>query len=78
MMLTDFRGIPRTLSEDVYVLSTDVTASYSKGTQVRLIAGIDGSRIPGYHFTQGYVTVCRVDAVQAEFIGVKRRDLKRR
>jgi hypothetical protein len=50
---------------------------YKPGTKVRLISGVDGSTIPGYHFEKGYVTICRVDAITAEFIGIKKSFLEK-
>lgn len=76
MTIDDYMSIPRALSDEVYVLNSDVTASYTAGTRVRLIAGIDGNPRPGHHFSRGFVTVCRVDAETAEFVGVKRSILK--
>lgn len=82
MTIKDFRGIPRLLSDEVYILGPDPIppsisdSVYVEGVQVRLIAGVDDSPDPGYHFAPGYVTVCRVDADHAEFVGVKRTNIK--
>ena len=50
--------------------------NYDVGTRVRLISGIDGSKVPGHHFNPSYATVCRVDAEHAEFLGVPRSSLR--
>jgi hypothetical protein len=81
--ITDFMGATRTLSEDVYEI-TKITfpnmnpvSGYGVGDKVRLISGIDNSVIPGYHFSKGFVAVCRVDAIVAEFLGVKKSHIKK-
>ena len=69
------------LSDEIYVLEGFESAfeddHYQNGTRVRLISGVDGSPIPGYHFSKGYVTVCSVEAKVAEFRGCKRSQIRR-
>jgi hypothetical protein len=77
-----YDGTSCTVSEEIYELTEDriclgePVPDYSKGTRVRLISGIDGSHMPGYHGIRGFVTVCRVEATTAEFIGVKKKSLR--
>jgi len=51
-------------------------SGYETGAKVRLISGVDNSHIPGYHFMHGFVTVCRIEADWAEFIGVRKENLR--
>lgn len=47
---------------------------YQPGTRVRLIsASVNHS--PGFHLCSDYLTVCRVEATGAEFVGIKKDDL---
>ena len=66
------------LSDEVYqVMYDDSDASDDMtGQYVRLISGVDKNPAPGYHFSPGYSTVCRVDADCAQFIGIKTKSLK--
>ena len=65
------RGIVN-LSDEVYVITGDYTAShYDTGTLVRKISGVRNNIIPGYHFNEDWTTVCRVEAKEAEFIGIR-------
>jgi hypothetical protein len=60
------------LSDEVYVIRRDYLGlGYQDGTRVRLIAGINNSPIPGYHWSPGYVTVCAVDEEYARHVGHK-------
>jgi hypothetical protein len=65
------------LSEEVFVIVTDEHPSetYRRGAIVRLISDVDKSPEPGYHFSKEYKTVCRIDAKQAEFCGIKKANL---
>ena len=46
------------------------SGKYSLGTIVRKISGVDKSSVVGHHPSgKGFVTVCRDDAVLAEFAG---------
>lgn len=70
-----YDGRECSLSSDCYVLKGVDNkmlsgSKYQDGTIVRLISGVDGSRKIGYHFSEGFVTVCRVGAAQGEFVGV--------
>lgn len=64
------------LSEEVYVVnkrrSGNVANDYVTGTHVRMISGVDNSDVPGYHFSEGWVTVCRIDAKHPEWAGLKK------
>ena len=79
--INDFSGRSCALSDEVYVLGPDPTTipvpDYEEGARVRLIGGVDDIPYPGHHFRKGFVTVCRTGATVAEFIGVRRRALKR-
>lgn len=68
----------RYLSKEIYVVgkpSKDDDAEifggskYLPGTRVRLISGINNSNNPGHHFQCFWVTVCRLDATRAEYLG---------
>jgi hypothetical protein len=52
------------------------TVGWPIGKRVRLISGIDGNATPGYHFTKGFVTVCSADAKEAQFIGIRWKNLR--
>lgn len=74
--IKDWRGISQELGNQIYeVIESDVSG-YGPGTLVRLISGVDDSKVPGYHFNSAYRTVCRLDAERAEFIGIHRQYLK--
>ncbi len=63
------------LSEELYVVIKNAELHdhlYPVGTAVRLISGVDGKKAIGYHFHADYVTVCRADATEAEFLGFKK------
>ena len=77
--LQSFNGETVYLSDETYELSDDRHPSYhyKTGAVVRLISSVNGSNVPGYHFSNGYVTVCRVDAEIAEFVGVLRSSLRK-
>ncbi len=73
----------QTLSEEIYeIVRNDGTlhdyegTTYFNGQRVRLISGVMDSHVAGYHTSHGWVTVCRDDAVTAEFCGFKRSRLK--
>jgi len=65
--------------DDVYLLGDEVfvythnLGAHEKldGKMVCKIAGVDGSIVPGYHFTNGWVTVCPIDAEHAKWYGVR-------
>lgn len=59
----------------VLIVLTNEHPSYKKGTLVYPISGIDGNETPGYHFNKDYMTVCRIGASQAEFCGIKKKNL---
>ncbi len=67
--ILDGEGIRRTLSNERYVMLTDVHGK--KGQVVRKISGIEESPVPGYHFEPGWVTVCPIGLTQANFLGVQ-------
>ena len=64
------------LSDEVYVITTDEHPSrdYQQGALVRLIAR-KPDRIPGDHFDENYLTVCKINAKEAYFCGIPKRDL---
>jgi hypothetical protein len=66
------------LSEETYEILTDdhTSSDYKKGAIVRLISGVDNSKVPGYHFDEHYFTVCKIGAVQAQFCGIRKENLK--
>lgn len=69
----DFRGVQHETSQECYVLVKDTqVGGYHKGVVVILIAMQEG-QAPGWHRSSGYVTICRADADQAEFVGVPER-----
>lgn len=48
------------------------------GDIVVLISGVDKSKIPGYHFSEGFTTVCPVEKAidsNPEYLGIKFQDL---
>ncbi len=62
------------LSDERYVIlkgSSHSFIGYGPGEIVRKISGVDNSDILGYHFMNGYSTVCREHAEQAEFCGIE-------
>lgn len=67
------------LSDEIYVIGNDDHPSpmYRKGGLVRKISGVDGSSTPGYHFMDGFCTVCSVYAKEAQFCGIEISKLKR-
>lgn len=79
--LKKYNGFECVLSTELYELLEDVPfvaiVGYTKGTEVRLISGVDNEPIIGHHFRPEYVTVCRVDATTAELVGVHKSKLKR-
>ena len=67
------------LSDEVFMIVNwdhRPPSGYEIGTVVRFISGTDGSEEPGHHFKSLYATVCRTDTKTAEFIGVRRCDLR--
>lgn len=67
-------GQYHTLSEEVYEVIAGGgwgQGMFPKGSKVRLISGVNRSLIPGYHFSPGYVTVCRVESVTADHFGMQ-------
>lgn len=76
--INDYAGRPRALSKEVFVISqkdAEISSRYREGMLVQLIAGVDNSPTPGHHFQPGWVTVCRLDAEVAEFVGFKRKNI---
>lgn len=68
------------LSEELYVVNNDPhhpeelqRLLFEK--KVRLISGVDGSKVPGYHFSKEWVTVCPEDADHPMYIGVRKHSL---
>lgn len=63
------------LSEQTYVVRCNrylgKSLTIAAGTRVRLISGVDGQSTPGYHFSKGWVTICRIEAEYAQFIGIE-------
>jgi hypothetical protein len=64
------------LSDEVYKVLDDEHPSLQKGTLVQLINGVDKSKSIGYHFNKDYITVCRKDAMFAQWMGVKKSSIK--
>jgi len=66
------------LSDEIYEIMNDdhLSPDYKKGARVRKISGVDGSSTPGYHFTEGFVTVCNIHASNAQFCGIETSQLK--
>jgi hypothetical protein len=77
--IKDYIGNICTLSDDLYCITTNEHPSknYKKGTVVRLISGVDGVKIPGYHWNPLYATVSREDVNPAHFVGIKRSSLRK-
>jgi hypothetical protein len=74
--IKNFEGKSETLSDETYTIlrwgrGIDIPSNYPVGTKVRLISGVDGNPNPGYHFSEGFCTICRVDAETAEYLGIK-------
>jgi len=74
-------GIERTLSPEIFILRSRKLEPvqgepYQFGIQVRLISGVNDSIVPGYHYREGWVTVCRTNARVAEFVGFKSKELE--
>lgn len=77
--ILDYSGEWHFMSDEVYIVTKDKPIAgegYQKGDKVRLIDGVDGSVVPGYHFSDGYVTVCSVNVTVAEFVGLRRDTLE--
>lgn len=71
--IKDREGRTLNLSDEIYEITENASvrpSSYQAGNRVRLISGVDGSSRPGHHFNRAYATVCRVEAKEAELIGV--------
>jgi hypothetical protein len=79
--IRDYQGNICYLSDDVYILknieSSFTSVNYKDGEYVRLISGVDGSNIPGYHFDPEWVTVCDIYANVASFYGVKKSQIEK-
>lgn len=65
------------VSDDMYVVKCEsmyilAHPDLPNGTRVRLISGIGGGKEPGFHHAQGYVTVCKADAEEAHWYGLKK------
>jgi hypothetical protein len=83
--IKDHNGNTQNLSDQIYEITKitfpdmhpAVGMGYDIGDKVRLISGIDNNTEPGYHFAKGFVTVCRIDALTAEFLGVKRNHIRK-
>lgn len=81
--IKDYRGNDVALSEQRYRVKDTYDGGHTdlKGKVVRLIAGVDGSSVPGYHFMKGWTTVCpderadRYDEDVALFMGVPKNAL---
>lgn len=63
-----------TLSQEKYVIIAD-TCHGPRGIVVRKISGCDNTGIPGAHFSPEYTTVCRVEAKEPHYMGVKKSEL---
>ena len=80
--IKNYNGQYENLSDEVYEIlrgkeyDFDGMDDYKTGSKVRLISGVYGSEIAGYHFTGGWVTVCSVNVKIAEYIGFPKKDLK--
>lgn len=77
--ITDFQGIERNLSDEIYEITETVDMvgkNYSKGSLVWLISGVDDSDVPGYHFSSTHLTTCSIFANVANFVGIPKKYLK--
>lgn len=80
--ITDYSGEWEKLSQETYeIITLDGTMhiedrDYSLGSRVKLISGVDDSDVCGYHFREGWVTVCREKSFTAEFLGFPRKNLR--
>ena len=68
--IEDWTGVRRELSEEFYELIEDVdNGHYPKGLLLQRIAGVDDSKVVGYHFSAGYHTYHIVGRREATFLG---------
>ena len=79
--MKDHQGRPCAVSEEIYRLKVNKSGlfgqEYREGAQVKLIGGVGGHfNEPGYHPSQGYVTITHPKASPAQFCGVKKRELE--
>jgi len=76
LTINDKDGVPCNLSDEIYTLKTDSVHRIYNGP-VRLISGVEGSTVPGYHWEAGWVTVCPVGVAQARHLGVLRTEISK-
>lgn len=88
-MPTTIRGREPMKEEKDYLLSDEVyvnvqpnnaprhNEAQNPGVRLRLISGVAGVNIPGFHYRQGWVTVCRERRSQAEWQGIEERYIQR-
>lgn len=66
------------LSDELYVCDEKFHDLHIKETRIcRLISGIKGNDELGYHFTDGWITVCPINAKYAIFRGVHKSQLQK-
>lgn len=78
LKISSYYGITHHLSDEVYEV-TGISSKfqpYPIGTKVRLIQCCEREK-PGHHFSKGFVTTCDVNSKKAEFVGIKRNNLKK-
>ncbi len=78
MRIRSYFGTLHSLSEEIYEV-TDIASRfqpYPIGTKVRLIQCCESFGV-GHHFSKDFVTVCDVNANNAEFVGIKRKHIKK-
>jgi hypothetical protein len=77
--INDKDGKSYNLSVQTYTVVPSQTYAHMQqlksGEEVQLISGVDNNPIPGYHFAEGYVTICRVGIQYAEWFGILKSDL---
>ena len=65
------------LSEELYLCDEDIPGFSEPSKIVRLISGVRGSTELGWHFDQGYVTVCPINSEYAIFRGIRKSKIKK-
>lgn len=74
-MIDHFHNRKVFISDEVYEVIEN-TIHVKKGDKVRLISGIEGNPIPGYHFSSGWKTVCRDNATEPQYLGIRETELR--
>src|ERR1035437_6187674 len=76
-----FGGTMESLGDTVFRLKSEQSEDYPAGTLVRLISNAKADdkksgKTPGFHSNPDYVSVCRLQAKAAEYVGVKKEELE--